>query len=142
MTAVPVPEAASALGVRVGTVRRWIREGAPVVRTGRRGRGCAALVDPEAVQAWRQAGDRETAVLEVAAALPDVLANAAVEAWQQAQGIDKRQLAGVMAAGWYLSATAALDHLRAKHPAVPEIVAIPEQIERLRKIAGNRLILS
>ena len=80
-------------------------------------------------------GDRVR--LEVAAAIPGLLADAAVEAWRLADGIDKRRLAGVIAGGWYLSANILLDYLRDQCSDVPELAALPEQVERLRKIAAG-----
>ncbi|MGH8063230.1 MAG: hypothetical protein ACREO7_14590, partial [Pseudoxanthomonas sp.] len=133
--ALPVPEAATAMGVRLGTLRRWISQGCPVASRGRRGRGHALLVDPEAVRQWRAAGATDAVVLELAASLPEVLAAAAVDSWQQAQGVDKRALAAITAAGWFVAANAVADHLRARCPAVPEVSSLPEEIERLRKIA-------
>src|SRR5690606_31797540 len=130
----PIVDAASALSVPAGTLRRWIREGCPHV-PGRRGRGCATLVDVQAVKQWRQANDRDALLQELAAALPDVLAAASVESWRLAEGIDKRKLAGITAATWYVCTSAVLDHLREQCPAVPELARLPDEIERLRKIA-------
>jgi len=135
--ALPVLTAAAELGVPPGTLRRWVREGAPVVFRGRRGRGQALLVDPEAVRRWRVAGEREQIALELAGQVPEILAKAAADSLQLAQGLDKARLAGVLAGSWYLSASAVLDHLRAICPAVPfaEAMPMPAEIERLRKIA-------
>lgn len=131
-----LPEAAHHLGIPVGTLRRWVREGCPVVLRGHRGRGHACMVDVEAVQRWRESSTPNALLLEIAAALPDVLARAMVEAWKQIDGTDKRRLAGVLAGSWYVAASEVLDYLRAKHPGIPDVgPALPEQIERLRKIA-------
>jgi hypothetical protein len=48
-----VTAAAAALEVRPDTLRSWIRDGAPCVRQGGKGRGHGALVDPDRVRAWR-----------------------------------------------------------------------------------------
>ncbi|KXA71813.1 hypothetical protein AXA74_16870 [Bordetella hinzii LMG 13501] len=94
------------------------------------------MVDVEAVRQWRESSESDARLLEIASALPDVLARASEEAWRQTEGTDKRRLAGVMAASWYVFTTNVLDYLRAKHPAIPDVgPALPEQIERLRKIA-------
>jgi len=44
VTALPVDQAAAALGVPCDTLRRWLREGCPAVTRGRRGRGPAQAV--------------------------------------------------------------------------------------------------
>lgn len=135
-----INEAAAALETRPGTVRRWIREGCPVARPGRRGRGHAAKVSLPAVRAWRDAqrADEKLAV-ELATTLPLVLGEAAYSGWRQIEGADKRRSAGLLAAAWYLMSSGALDHLRGRFPdaEVPEISSLPEPIERLRKIARN-----
>lgn len=55
MTALPLEQAAHELGVKPRTLQRWTREGCPVAQRGRRGRGHAALIDPDAVRQWRDA---------------------------------------------------------------------------------------
>jgi len=134
---IPLDRAAAALGIRTGTLRRWVREGCPVVVRGRRGRGQAALVDPQQVREWREAGAREQAALALAGAVPLVLAGATVEAWRCANGLDKRRLAGVLAATWYMQTTGLLDYLREQCPSVPDVGAdsVPHEIETLQKIA-------
>jgi len=134
---VKIATAAAELGVPPGTVRRWVREGAPVVSRGRRGRGQALLVDPEAIRGWRMAGERQQIVLELAGQIPEILARAATESLQLAQGLDKHRLAGILAAAWYLGASAVLDHLRGACTAVPLAESMPEpaEITVLRKIA-------
>lgn len=133
MTGLPLHDAARALGIRPGTLRRWIRQGCPAQR-GRRGRGNSTLVNPESVRQWREADPVGVAILEIADALPETLAGAIAQSHRLAQGIDKRQLAGILAATWVMVTTAALDHLRDLNPYVPEIETLPDEIERLRKI--------
>ncbi|CAD0328112.1 hypothetical protein CFBP7900_17650 [Xanthomonas hortorum pv. carotae] len=135
MHGVPLDRAAATLGVPTGTLRRWVRQGCPVVQRGQRGRGNAALVDPEQVLEWRQAGERQQIYLELASAVPAVIAHAACDSLRQANGIDKKRLAGVQAATWYVATNAVLDHLRERCPAVPELAIVPDEIEQLRKIA-------
>lgn len=137
MTGLPIPDAAQELGVSVATLRRWIQRGCPVASRGRRGRGCRALIDPGEVRAWRQAGEREAVLMELASALPGVLADAVCESWQRAEGIDKRRLANVMTATWYIAATAVNDHMREHCLGVPEVSSLPDPIQRLRKIAAR-----
>ena len=134
MTARPLPEAARALGVSTSTLRRWVRDGAPVARRGRRGRGCRALVDPVAVQAWREGerGDADDALRELAGRVPEMVGDAMAEAHRLAP--DKRGAAWVAVAAWQLTIGAIFDHLAEQIDDLPE-PEVPEQIERLRKIA-------
>ena len=48
--ALPMDAAAEQLGTTRRTLERWIREGAPVVRRGARGRGRRTLVNPAAIR--------------------------------------------------------------------------------------------
>lgn len=139
MTGLPLTEAARELGISSSTLRRWIeKDGAPVAQRGRRGRGCRTLICPTAVRAWRAATGREAALIEISNAMPELIARAAMESWRQAQGVDKRRLAGVMAAGWFIATSAVLDHLHRLHPAIaPDPRTLPEPIRRLRKIAAQ-----
>ena len=136
MTALPLAAAARELGVGPATLKRWVRDGAPVAHRGRPGRGYATLVDVDRVRAWRGAGERDAVLIELATRLPDVLADAMFEAWQRANGVDKRRLAGVMAAGWFVGASKILDVLHELHRDIqPDPRDVPEPIDRLRKIA-------
>lgn len=137
MTARPVPEAARELGISPPTLKRWIRAGAPVARRGRRGRGCRTLVDPEAVDAWRRAQGGEDALRALAGRLPEIVGDAMAEAHRLAP--DKRGAAWAAVAGWQLSVAAVFDHLRARGVELAD-PAIPEKIDRLRKIANRRSI--
>lgn len=136
MTSLPVADAARVLGIRPGTLRRWMREGCPVASRGRRGRGHAVLINPDAVRAWRDADQRAQVLLDLAAEVPRLLALAAEEAHRQANGVDKRKLGEILAATWFVGASTVLDHLRARCADVPQISPeLPAQIERLVKIA-------
>jgi len=53
MPDVGLTEAARELAVSAGTLRRWLRQGAPCARPGEVGRGHGARVDIEAVRRWR-----------------------------------------------------------------------------------------
>ena len=106
-----------------------------MVAAGSRGRGHAVTVDIDQVREWRDADEREAVILEIASALPMVLADAMASAHAMAEGIPPRKLAGVLAATWYVATTAVLDHLRERHSSVPEVTAMPESVERLQKIA-------
>lgn len=139
MTALPVTEAASELGVKPGTLRRWVAEGCPIVQRGRRGRGCALLIDPDAVRRWRGADQRDALILEIAQALPEVLAGAADGLFKLIEGDPaKRRMAGLLAAGWEVGASAVLDRLREHCPSVPGLAdQHPDAIQRLQKIAKS-----
>lgn len=133
--ALAIDAAARELGVRPGTLRRWVREGCPTVQRGRRGRGLALVVDVAAVRQWREASERDAVTLELAGIVPEVLAASIHDAWRMAEGLDKRRLAGVLSAAWYMAATGLLDSLRDGCKGVPEIVSLPHPVERLKKIA-------
>ena len=94
------------------------------------------MIDVDAVRAWRQANDREAALLQVAHEVPAILARATNESFAMVEGADKRRMAGVLAGAWFVSTTALLDYLRTVCPA-PELTHIPPEIERLRKIARD-----
>lgn len=134
----PVEQAAAAMDTPVGTFRRWMRRtDFPVVRAGQRGRGHAALVDVAKVREWRArvaAAPAGGAGLQ-AEELPGVLGQAFAEAFRKVEGPDKRRTAGLLAASWHTVATNLLEILRDRGQDVPEINALPEQIEQLLKIA-------
>lgn len=135
MPALPLPAAAVELGISEPTLRRWMRQGAPVTRQGRRGRGRVALLDPVAVRRWRAPGKAAGIDAQVlAAAIPELVAAATWQAFIAMNG-PKRLVAGTLAATWYDISSALLDHLRESHHDVPEISALPLAIQRLQKIA-------
>lgn len=143
MRARRIADAARELGVSVPTLKRWLRQGAPVAHRGRRGRGCRTLVDPAAIRAWRQAQDAdhaqaEAALRTLAGRIPQLLADAVEEAFRLAP--DKRGAAWTACAAWQLSVVAVLDHLRECGADVGDPDTIPESMERLRKIAIRRSI--
>ena len=95
MTALPVAQAARVLGLPVGTVRRFVREGCPAIR-GRRGRGCATLVDPEHVRAWAGEPQRDR-LPAFAADVPGIVADGTAAAFaafspQTRSGAEHRRL--------------------------------------------------
>lgn len=131
--AFPIYEAAAALDMGESTLRAWIAKGAPVARRGRRGRGCATLVDPAAVAAWRRAVDGQDAALALAGQLPELVADAVYQSFIEAEGVPKTALAGILAATWYRVAAALLDHLRESCPEIPA-PSEPQKIALLRAI--------
>lgn len=135
MSALPIAEAARVLGVPPGTLRRWCREGCPHV-PGRKGRGCALLVDPDVVRNWRGADEHDALILELAQGIPEMVAVATEKAFNSIQNEPaKRRMAGPFTVGWFECCTAVLDSLRERCASVPEVRAIPEAIKRLQKIA-------
>jgi len=80
VTPVTIPQVARHFGVDLSTVRRWIVNGCPVVRRGRRGPGGGAVLDLDAVIVYRggpvagRVGFSVDEVMEdVAAALRDAV---------------------------------------------------------------------
>lgn len=142
MTARSTEEAARELRVSEPTLRRWIADGAPVARKGRRGRGCQTLIDPLAIRAWRAAQSADPEAVEhvlrdLAGRVPELVAGAIAEAFRACPSKrDPAGLAWMGAAGWALIVGAFLDLLHERLPDLDE-PAIPESVERLRKIAGR-----
>lgn len=124
--------AAEALGVAPSTLRRWTRQGAPVARRGRRGRGGAARYDVDAIRRWQRLQRSDVAIAAVD--LPRVIADAVCRLYVDLEGPHKRPCAGFAAGVWYAVSVAALDHLRAHAADVGDIEALPENIRRLRAI--------
>lgn len=137
MSALPIAEAARVLGVPPGTLRRWCREGCPHV-PGRRGRGCALLVDPDVVRRWQGADVSDALILELAQVIPEMVAVATEKAFNSIQNEPaKRRMAGYFAVVWFEGCTAVHDTLREHCASVPEVRSFPEAIKRLQKIAKS-----
>lgn len=138
--AVPFHQATDELQVDPATLRRWLRKGAPQVRRGRRGRGGGALLDVAAIRAWRNRTAVQASSISaraLAAEIPELLAGAAMESFHAVTAPQKRAIAGVLAAAWYVSACALRDRLALLDPTIPEIDALPEQIAHLRDICRD-----
>jgi len=135
----PLPLAARELGISTQTLRRWLRQGAPQARRGRRGRGGRALVDPAAVAAWRGGGKASGAdfLTVFACEVPELVAVAVLEAHQRVEGPHKRATAGVLAGAWYLVSVALLDRLRRDVPGLADPATVPPQIAHLRDICDD-----
>lgn len=94
------------------------------------------MVEPEQVLAWQAAKGDMRAVHELGAELPQVLAEAALSAFAEIDGPEKRRFAGHLAACWFVMSCAVVDHLRKFSDDVPEVQSpYPEAITRLQKIA-------
>lgn len=131
----PIHEAAQALGLSPGQLRRLVAAGAPCARHGQRGRGHVALIDPQAVRVWSGANARDALVMELSGVLPAILADALSRAHQLTDGPHKRAVAGSLVGTWILANGSLMDHLRDRCPSVPEASnELPEQVERLKKI--------
>lgn len=133
---VKIAAAASELDVSVRTVRRYLEDGAPVALRGR-GRGRNTLVDVQAIEAWRRNKNGTAAPSDAlrvfAAELPEIAASAIAEAFRQIDG-NKCASAGVLAAAWFLVTSALLDRVRRDCPDLPELDAVPEKVDTLRRI--------
>ncbi len=135
----PLAEAAKVLGTSVPTLHRWIASGAPVARAGRRGRGHAALVDPDAVAAWRRAQaahDGATAALVAhgtrAETVSDAVAERLFELWQRRElevfGVPRHQTAKLAGFVWHQVAVALHAHL-----GLDPVDVVPPKIAQLRE---------
>jgi hypothetical protein len=133
--ALPLLDAAHALGVSASTLRRWIAEGAPVARRGRRGRGRSTLVQVAAVTAWRAPGRPHPSLAAALARGLERSAVAVADAHRELNGPHKVASAGPMVASWYLTGAALIDALREVDPQLTDIRALPEPLERLHKLS-------
>ena len=137
MATVPLKCAAAELGLSLPTLKRNIRAGAPVAKRGRRGRGCATLIDPAAFAAWRRSRAtpaHDDRLLVITGELPELIAATVYECFIAMDGPHKRACASELAKCWFLVTTAVLDRLRTDRPDVPELDAVPEKINALRSI--------
>lgn len=139
MAQVGIVDAARALGISERALRRDIAAGAPVLRRGSRGRGRAALLDVDAIAAWRRsrAPRSDDRLLVLAAEVPEIIGGAMHEAFALVDGPHKRLVAGALAGAGYMAIVALLDRLRREAPSVPEASTLPPKIIRLRQIFGT-----
>ena len=112
--------AATALGLKLGTLRRLVKEGCPVVRPGRDGRGNGTLLHLPTVRAWLAARQQpgqptEALLLTLASELPAVVAAALDVAGRVLDTPAKAELLRMLPGIWWLVATALRDHLTAEH---------------------------
>lgn len=157
-------EICAVLGIGRATWYRWKNDDnpPPAVLAGRKGRGGAALYDPEEVKAWRRQREADGPLRALVDELPDLLAEAIGETHTNAQSTQydhwenffegtkwrpptmlkpegKRLLAATLAATW----SRCLDTIaiRAQELGIPEAhrSGLPEEIKRLDKIAKAEL---
>jgi len=94
------------------------------------------MVDVDVVRAWRESQSDDALVLGLASALQDVLGEATVKAFLRTTGFDnRRRLARVFVATYYVCACAVRDRLQKVCSRVPPINSLPASIERLKQIA-------
>lgn len=118
VTTVKLADAADALNLKLGTLRRLVKEGLPTVRRAdaRGGRGCGTLLHLPTVRAWLAARQQpgqptEALLLTLAAELPHAIGAALDDASRLCDGPHKRDLLRLMPGIWWLVATAVRDHL-------------------------------
>ncbi len=112
-------DAARALGVRPGTLRKWIRRGAPVVEPGGNGPGQSALVDIAAIEAWRgrKSDDAPLVRLDTSALAKGLLATYRANTHRQL-GLTNRQAAAMLVESYWHTVRAATNHPPTEpHPA-------------------------
>lgn len=133
----PLEQTCAALDISPPTLQRWIRQGAPQAKPGRRGRGGMALFDPAAIAAWRRREGGGDALTVLAGELSEIVADAVYLSFRLADGSHKRPSADMMAATWYVVTSAILDHIGKTTP-VRGVSVMPEKIEMLRRIAEGK----
>lgn len=119
-SAATILQAASQMGVPVARVRGWLRAGAPILRPGQRGRGHAALVDVEALEAWLQSREQAPAEEHYRAIARNLVADIAavvIGRWRARTDPGKLRDAGAVVAEF--EALAAVVHERLGLPELP-----------------------
>jgi hypothetical protein len=130
-----ISEAAIALKVKPGTLRRLCRQGMPH-QPGGKGRGKACMIDIAVARRWIEGSADDRAVLQLAGELPQLLARSIFATWQKSYGPHKNALAGALAGVWYLSTNTLVEYLRECNSQIPKFDGNPpEEIQHLRKIA-------
>lgn len=136
-----VEDIARGCGVTVRTVQRWVSEGCPTLKRGRKGGGGATVLDLDQVRAWRESkkdADSTAAVLEVATLLPDLLADAVEQAARDDTGPHKLALHGALAEAWHRTALRFLEALRQRYPDAAHLirdpVSAPDAIWRMAQV--------
>lgn len=133
-----IPETALKLGKSDKQVRTMVEQGAPVVFRGRRGRGLATLLDPEALRAWEHERNENSRnlVLQLAADIPALAERAIYESFRMCEGPHKIACAGLLAATWISIVGELLDRCRVDAPGVPDVkhLHLPEKILLIKSI--------
>ena len=135
--AVTIAQAAHELGRSARQLEAYLAAGAPVARRGRRGRGCATLVDVAEVRAWLAARDSTNGQQQLSAlagAVPEIVADAIYAAFVGTEGPHKRAFAGTLASAWYRVTCALRERIGV---GVPEPSSTPEKIAALVRIFSD-----
>lgn len=118
VTTVKLADAADALNLKLGTLRRLVKEGLPTVRRAdaRGGRGCGTLLHLPTCRQWLAAQQQpgqpvEVLLLQLAGELPAVVAAGLDDAARLCDGPHKHALLRMLPGIWWLVATALRDHL-------------------------------
>ena len=118
--------------MKLGTMRRLIREGLPTVRraSAKGGRGCGTLLHLPTARAWLAARQQpaqpvEALLLQLAAELPAVVGAALDVAGRRIESPSKPELLRLLPAIWFLIATALRDHLTDKF-GCPELATLTQ----------------
>jgi hypothetical protein len=125
---VRIAQAARELQVRPGTVRSWLRRGAPCAEPGGHGPGRSARVDIDALRAWRGRSTDDAPLVAVdASALARGLLATLRAGEGRRLGLTTRQTAALLAATYW--------HLHREATSHPPAEPWPEQIVMLVTIA-------
>ncbi|WP_374328687.1 hypothetical protein [Azonexus sp.] len=115
---VKLADAAVALNMKLGTLRRLVKEGMPTVRRAdaRGGRGSTTLLHLPTCRQWLAARQQpgqpvEVLLLQLAGELPAVVAAGLDDAARLCDGPHKHALLRMLPGIWWLVATALRDHL-------------------------------
>lgn len=92
------------------------------------------MVRLDLVRAWRNGG-AGVDVLRLAGVLPHRIARQIAEQYAELDYPGKGRDARTWAAAWYVATVVVLDALREIDHNVPELEHLPDEIERLQKIA-------
>jgi hypothetical protein len=133
---VTIGVAALELGVTVRQLQYDIREGAPVARPGRRGRGHVALFDVDALRTWRDSCATAIAVdrlVAIAGEIPELVAGEMWREFVSTEGPHKRALAGTLVGTWYRVTCSLCERLQLRVPE-PDRKMWPAKINTLLRI--------
>lgn len=127
VTTVKLTAAAAELGLKLGTLRRMVGEGLPVVRraSAKGGRGQTTLLHLPTCRQWlaaqqQPAAPTEALLLQLASELPHVLGVALDVAGRVLDTPAKTELLRMLPGVWFLASTAIHDYLIGEHGCPPQ----------------------